>query len=383
MRPSCGSLLLAFAVLAGCFAPALPGQSAQASDAVLAALTSHEYNLSGDGSSFLLNEAGSSDFFMLGELHGENEIPTLLRSLWPQLWKSGYRHIGAEISPWAAHQLETSARGQGPEVTGLWTKRQAREVHSVADPGSDVLWGCDMEEIQPQFLIRGLAGLNPADPNLERMVQITKDGYDRKMAPDLLALATSSKGMDDELVNGISLRQNLLATLEIEQNRLSGSSKMVAQNERELLMKEQLLAHLNHLSGAETSSKTLLRFGRNHLHRGFDARGISTLGNFVEEFAVEHGRKAFNVGAFAAGGKETLLGETFDADERSNELAFAVFAEKARYAATVYDLRPLRPLLHAIPQENRSPLEMNLIYWTDAYDAIICYKTVTPLASDE
>ena len=383
MRRSCGSLFLGLILLGGCSAVSLFGQNAQASDAVLTMLVSHEYDLNGDGSSFLLREAGSSDFFLLGELHGENEIPALLRALWPPLWKSGYRHIAAEISPWAAHQLETAAPGRGPEVIGLWTKRQAKEAHSVGEPGSEVLWGCDMEEIQPQFLIRELAGLNPADPNLERMVQITKDGYDRKMAPDLLALATGGKGKGDELVNGISLRQNLLATLEIDRNRLSGSTKMIAQNGRELLMKEQLLAHLNHLSGAETSSKTLLRFGRNHLHRGLDARGISTLGNFVVEFAFEHGRKAFNVGAFAAGGKETLLGETFDADERSDELAFALLAENAHYAATVYDLRPLRPSLHAIQREKRSPLETNLIYWADSYDALICYKSVTPLSPDE
>jgi hypothetical protein len=49
----------------------------------------------------------------------------------------------------------------------------------------------------------------------------------------------------------------------------------------------------------------------------------------------------------------------------------------------VYDLRPLRPLLHAVPQEKRSPLETNLIYWVDSYDALICYKAVTPLGSDE
>jgi hypothetical protein len=323
MGRSCGSILLCLILLSGCSAASLFGQNAQTSDTVLTVLASHEYDLSRDGTSFLLNEARSSDFFMLGELHGDHEIPAFLRTFWPQLWKSGYRHIGAEISPWAAHQLEQTAPGRGPELIGLWTKRQAREAHFVADPGSEVLWGCDMEEIQPQFLIRELASLSPADPSFGRMVQMTKDGYDRKMAPDLLALATSSKGSGDELVNGISLRQNLLASLEIDRNRSSGSTKMIAQNERELLMKEQLLAHLGQLLANESSSKALLRFGRNHLHRGLDARGISTLGNFVVEFAIEHGRKAFNVGAFAAGGKETLLGATFDADERSDELALA------------------------------------------------------------
>ena len=153
---------------------------------------------------------------------------------------------------------------------------------------------------------------------------------------------------------------------------------MDAQSERELLMKDQFLAHFHRSSVPVTQSKIFLRFGRNHLHRGYDARGISTLGNFIAEFAIAEGRKAFNVGAFGAGGKATLMGETFDADERQDELAFSLLAERAKYSATVFDLRPIRPLLHGIPQEKRSVLQNNLIYWADSYDALICYKTVTP-----
>jgi len=123
----------------------------------------------------------------------------------------------------------------------------------------------------------------------------------------------------------------------------------------------------------------LLRFGRNHLHRGYDARGISTLGNFIAEFALEEGKKTFNVGAFGAGGQQTVAGKTYDADERQDELTFALLAERAKYSATIFDLRFLRPLLHQIPPDKRSALQANLIYWADSYDALICYKTVTPL----
>ena len=50
----------------------------------------------------LLAEARRVSFFALGELHGENEIPDLLRALWPSLWNNGYHHVAAELSPWAA-----------------------------------------------------------------------------------------------------------------------------------------------------------------------------------------------------------------------------------------------------------------------------------------
>jgi hypothetical protein len=119
-----------------------------------------------------------------------------------------------------------------------------------------------------------------------------------------------------------------VATLEIETHRLNPDTKMVAQNERELLMKEQFLTHFRNRASSQAGSKVLLRFGRNHLHRGYDARGISTLGNFIVEFAIAQGKKAFNVGVFGAGGKEAMGGEPFDADERQDELAFTLLAER-------------------------------------------------------
>jgi hypothetical protein len=212
------------------------------------------------------------------------------------------------------------------------------------------------------------------------MLELTKDGYDRAMAPRLLGLDKESKGSGDEVINDLSLRDNLRATLKIENDRISPDTKMIAQEEREHLMKEQFLEHYRIHSGHGAAPKVLLRFGRNHLHRGYDSRGISTLGNFIAEFAITQGSESFNVGAFGAGSKAALLGEAWDADERQDELAFALLAETAKYPATLFDLRPIRAMLHQIPLEKHSALQDNLLYWADSYDALICYKIVTPAA---
>lgn len=55
--------------------------------------------LEGDERNFLLNEAKNNGFFLLGELHGENEIPAILSAIWPQKWKVGCGHTAAEVSP--------------------------------------------------------------------------------------------------------------------------------------------------------------------------------------------------------------------------------------------------------------------------------------------
>ena len=238
-----------------------------------------------------------------------------------------------------------------------------------------VLWGCDIEEKQVGALIRQLASLNPDDLNLRNMVNLTSDGYSRKQSPKLLKLAQAEHPAHDIVASGESLWKNTLVTLNVEVLRSDPHTRYEASEARERVMKRLFLRHSRQQSGG----KVLLRFGRNHLHRGFDSRGISTLGNFVSEWAAAQGREVVNVGVFAAGGKEHLMGETFDADERQDEPSFALLATLAGNTPTIFDLRVLRPLLHAIPAEKRSTMEVNLIYLSDSYDFLLCFPTVSPL----
>jgi len=355
-------------------------QEGKNGDSISKQLEKQQYDLSSDGKTFLLDEARQASFFLLGELHGENEIPALLRALWPQMWRDGYRNIAAEMSPWAAHQLEFAPANGGPKIHGLWSKEEAQFAHSFTSTTQAVLWGCDMDEVQPHLLIRDLAAANPSNSALQQMVEIAKTGYSRNMAPKLLRLAQSATGIKDQTANDSSLYENVLATLEIESDRLNGA-RLSASLRRESLMKNLFLLQYEKSGATRLRTKVLLRFGRNHLHRGYDRRGVSTLGNLVAEFALARHMTSFHVAAFAAGGKAFLAGKTFDADERQDDPAFEVLTSVARYTATVFDLRPLRPILHQISDKNRSTVQRSLIYWADSYDAIICYREVTPLRS--
>lgn len=338
------------------------------------ALVAHALPLAAGGEAILLKEADQHDYFLLGELHGETEIPHLLAALWPRLWESKYRHVAAEVSPWAAAHLEKPADDNTP-VPGLWTREQASQVRRFAAPQQSVLWGCDIEEEQPDRLIEEMALLNPTDERLHGMQEIVSRGYSRKAAPELLRLAGSQKPAHDSQVGGASLWQDTLETLKVEALRSDPQTRYSASNERERVMKQLFL----HQRMEHPQGKVLLRFGRNHLHRGLDARGISTLGNFVAEWAISQSQSIVNVGVFAAGGQEHLAGQTFDADERQDELTFALLASLSGKDATLFSLRELRPMLHAINAEKRTPLETNLLYWADGYDYLLCYPTVSPL----
>src|SRR5580700_5349457 len=115
-------------------------------------LTKHAEPLDGSGEALLLKEAQANQYFLLGELHGEVEIPGLLSDLWPSLWQDRYRHVAAEVSPWAATHLQQSVADDPTPVVGLWTRAQASVVEQFASPGQSVLWGCDIEEEQPDQL---------------------------------------------------------------------------------------------------------------------------------------------------------------------------------------------------------------------------------------
>jgi hypothetical protein len=273
------------------------------------------------------------------------------------MWRDGYRYIAGEISSWAANQLEFGPVDGPLKVEGLWSKPEALFVHSLGAAAQPVLWGCDMDEMQPHMLIRERATDNPTNPSLKRMMEITKSGYNRNMAPDLLQRMPEPTAIRDPWINDASLLANVKATLEIDSDRLNPDTKLRAQLRRESLMKGLFLLHYQKNISSGSEAKIMLRFGRNHLHRGYDARVVSTLGNFVAEFAFAQHRTAFNVAAFGAGGKASLAGETWDADERSDDLAFQLLASLARYPATVFDLRTLRQGLHRIPDESRSPVQ--------------------------
>jgi hypothetical protein len=331
-----------------------------------------QYELATSGRVFLREEANRASFFMLGELHGENEMPELIRSLWPSMWEAGYRHVAAEISPWAAHGLEFGDRSL--PIVGLWTRPDVTFVTSLKRGPETVLWGCDIEEVQPHLLISELARANGNGEALKAAVDMVKNGYQRRMAPALLKLVEIIPASADRMIGGISLRDSLVRTLQVEADRFTGAA-FSASLRRESVMKN--LFHDHWLKAGKP--KVFLRFGRNHLHRGIDRRGVPTLGNFVTELAAAERLQVFNVAAFAGGGRIRLLGPATVFDERGDDPAFAYLASVARYPATVFDLRPLRAVLHRLPISKRSAIEASLLYWADSYDAIIFYKEVTPL----
>jgi hypothetical protein len=310
-------------------------------------LRANQFNLSTTGKAFLAKEASRASFFLIGGLHGDKETPALVDALWPTLKDFGYRYITMEMSPWAASRLKL-----------------------------DHLRGGDIEEPQPHMLIRDLADANPQNRALQSMADLTKSGYKRSLAPQLLQRAREMGEVKDTSPGGVSLHQQVLMTLEVEVERANrqGDDRLAASLHRETVMKKLFLTHYRAAGG---KPKTMTVFGQNHLHRGIDRRGVSTLGNFIAELAIAEGVQSFHVVLFAAGGKINF-GGLQELDQRKDDPAFAFLASVATYPATLFDLRPIRRALHQIPVQKLSARDAGLLFWADSYDAIVSYREVTP-----
>lgn len=345
MRPVsiCAGLVLAIA--AG---------TPQGSDSITEQLQTHQLNLETEGKAFLIDEAGRASFLLVGGMHGDRETPALVQALATGVAKFGYQHTAVEMSPWSAALMEASLRKAGMAVQ---------------------ISGADIEEVQPHLPIRELAAANPQNRPLQSMAELVKSGYERTLAPQLLQLATAMGDVKDVIAGGVSLRKLVLGSLEVESIRSKGQ-RFDASVRREAFMKELFITHYRAATQGQTKPKFLVSFGQSHLGRGIDERGVSTLGNFIGELAAAEGVKSFHVLLFAAGGRYSLHG-LHEIDQRKDAAAFALLASLARYPAAVFDMRPVRPLLHALPVP-RSERDSSLMYWADAYDAIVCYREITP-----
>jgi hypothetical protein len=344
--------LLVICGLLSLLAGSIRAVNAQSPDPLRAMVDAHQSDLAGEGLQFLLRQVRQASFLLIGGLHGDNETQSLLQALTPGLG-DGAKLFVTEMSPWAASRLAAA----------------------MTDASGVRLRGADIEEAQLGPLIKELASSNPENRHLQEMVSLTSKGYKRTDAARLVDLVREAGPLNGGSPGGIPLATLVLRTLEVEADRARPeTADLQASLRRERVMKDFFLAHYRE---AGQKLKVAVVFGRNHLHRGVDRRGVSTLGNFISEFAVAEGANSFNVAIFAAGGQIALSGLR-DFDERKDDPAFDYLARAAQHRTTVFDMVALREPLRRIPVASRTPVQASLLYWADSYDAILCYREVTP-----
>jgi hypothetical protein len=121
-----------------------------------------------------------------------------------------------------------------------------------------------------------------------------------------------------------------------------------ANRERALLMKHNFLAKYKHLSATTVKPpRVLLKFGSNHLFKGFDETDLNDLGNFVTEFADGLGSTSLHIEILGIRGEDEAQFGPGQADravgkDSSPAPLSPLYAEAYSKELTVFDLRPLR-----------------------------------------
>lgn len=338
-----------------------------------------EGRLVGEGADFLLREAREAAFLVVGEDHGVAEIPRVVADAFERLVGHGYRHLAIETSPTVAGVLEELARtdstalmdyaaSEGVRIPFYSLREESRLLYRAVralEGRRGVLWGLDQEFI---------AG---TEIGLRKLYEYAPDEEARKLARDELkragyGLMAARHGERDELwlvsrdtADFARLRRafagsdSALALIE----RLATSSRLyelvfadsVYESSvlRERLLKENFMDHYRRATGRDgRPPRVVVKVGAAHAIRGkkLFSRAFS-LGNFLSELAVSRNEESFHV--LMLGGKGSLtarIGPNFAFRKGRTAATGAawlepVIQELPEQGWTLFDLRPLRPLL--------------------------------------
>jgi hypothetical protein len=372
-----------------------------------------DLTLGGPGAELLLREGEESVFFLIGEEHGIAQIPYITTALFRALQPAGYRHLAIEVGHALADTLDGLARHDFALESmvvffnlhppgGLFFNLQQEaqmlvEVVELAPDESEVLWGLDYDIIGDRFALRRLRDLAPNDE--------ARAAVDRALALSdaRFAEALETKNPGASLMFGgpdsvfVALREvfqpspgseadRILHTLyeTVKINELFMSGRGYESNRRRAeLNKKVFMDHFSQVAWEEDEpERVMLRFGGNHMMRGRTFTDVFDIGSLAAEIATAIGKRSFHL--MVVGGSDTehaiINPQVFEwvnvpVDAANAEWAAPLIAVTDETQWTLFDLRPLRPVLSA-GRLGDVPERLARSIW--AFDAILVLTGSTP-----
>lgn len=373
--------------------------------------------LSGPGGELLLREASRARYVLVGETHGVAETPALVSALFRDLQPAGYRHLAVEVGPIQAEKVNELLAGPRPMEAyaqfladhwpGLpfysWREEAELLADAVRTGGEEVLWGLDYDVLGDRYPLHRLRDLAPdaearaaADRAVERadslLERVSETGeFSNVMmfqATDSVWSALREAYTPEAGSEADRILRQLSATTRINEAWTSGR-RWLSNQRRVRLLQENFLRYRRE---ADPAAKVLVKMGGFHVMRGRTPNNTFDLGSLLPTLGLveayrsrpspERGdptRERETPGAFhvmVLGGPDgrraapdprdwgvrevpdVLSGE----DHWARPLAPASFEDRW----TLFDLRPLRPLLDAGELEEVSPSLERMIFGFDA-----------------
>ena len=335
--------------------------------------------MSGTGAPFLRKALSEAQFVAIGEEHGTREVPQFVWATCRAMAKDGLDAMAIESGPLVTARLQQwTARKSGdtslaafekqyPDSIAFFNWRQEFDLLShcqqATAPGILDLWGLDQEFLgSPTFILQQILETQPGPQaeTIARKIQAQcsadtqksiasgswKDACMLRLSPIDLANLQSAAQRTENL-RAQELTAALIKTQHIYSLHENGH-RYEANRERALLLKHNFLAYYQQLlKTSGRAPRVLLKFGANHLFKGFDETNLSDLGNFVTEFADGLGSSSLHIEVLGIRGEdEAEFGpgqpdRAVAKDVAPGSLA-PLYAEAYPKGWTIFDLRPLR-----------------------------------------
>jgi hypothetical protein len=372
-------------------------------------LTVQDGDMSGPGATVLEKDLAEAQFVAIGEEHGTREVPQFVWASCRAMAKTGLDAMAIEAGPLVTSLLQRwSSRQDGyasllsfeqryPDSIAFFSWQQEFDLLSrcqqASAPHRLQLWGLDQEFLgSSNYILQQILAAHPgpAVETIVRKLQAQCSIDERKAVSsgrwadscmlqlskdDLTSLQVAVAHTTNRRAQDLSAA--LIKTQRIYSAHESGQSYQ-ANRERARLLKRNFVADYQHLLRATGKApRVLLKFGANHLFKGFDETDLADLGNFVSEFSDGLESASLHIEVLGIQGyDETISGpgqpdQAVKKDAEPGPLA-PLYAEAFPQAWTLFDLRPLRSKFSSLGHLDRE-LE-RLIF---GYDLLIVIPEVS------
>lgn len=363
-------------------------------------LTIGEEGLEGAGGSWIVEEASSARFTLVGESHLTAETPAFTAALLRELEPAGYSTYVLESGPVATRLMVEAIEESGLEgaerlltehpfsIAFLDQREEMRTVEEALDLGYDV-WGIDQEFVgSPRLLLSELMEL--AEDGASRrlaasMLERARDGFAHfaKTGDDsrgFIMLATSEDfdrlrdSFQDEGGEALRIIEQLRASSAVYRAYRDG--RYYENNSTRIsLMKRNLLSHLEQAGESPLSDrKMVFKAGTYHMGRGLTPMKVLDVGNFASELAIASGSRSFHL-VVSAKGKVDAEGTFAPWDSLAPHYE-PMFELTGDDSAMAFDLRPLRPLLTRANEKSAKMEELERLALR--FDAVVMLPRFHP-----
>jgi hypothetical protein len=325
---------------------------------------------SGPGWDFLVEQAATAQFVMVGESHYVREIPLFTSQLFRALHdRAGFQYLALEDGPWATGMLMGAGVRGDRDATFAMATRYRNALQFFNDQDVDLIvtagrtststgapvWGLDQTWGALHVLER-LGQLVPAGERAAavgrlvdraRVVEAYRPEEDKPRfltdsltSSDLVALRGAAGGISPEADRLLDMLQT---SFEIYSSRTDGPAIYRSNDRRERYMKARFVDEYEAARvRGDSLPRVLLKFGQWHAIRGVLNWGsVQSLGTFVSEFAHGHRMESLHIwtGLVDEPGRYWTLSDSPD------------YVSLAKAGSTdrwwIIDLRPIRPLVAA------------------------------------